>query len=87
MKTLAELHEVMRGWPDGSPCREKLADRHVELRAAISQFAVAPTDEALTTVNGLWAAAWRVLEKCGRYTTTPGGKGGAMETPKKEKAA
>lgn len=87
MKTLAELHEVMRGWPEGSTERERLANRHAELRAAINQFALTPGDSTLQLLNGMWAAAWRALEQCGRYDPAPGGKGGAQEKPRPEKAA
>lgn len=87
MKTLAELHERMRGWPEGSPQREALANRHAELRAAINQFALTPEEGTLALLNGMWATAWRVFAHCGRYDPTPGGKGGAQEKLRAENTA
>lgn len=87
MKTLAELHEVLRTHPIDSPCREDLAGVHAELSAVIRQFAVTPDQDTLQLVNGLWANAWRKLKLCGRYTPTPGGKAGAQEKPKEAKVA
>lgn len=82
MKTLAELHEVMRTWPMGNPCREDLAYAHAELSAIVRQFGVTPDRDTLRLVVALWTRAANLLEECGRYDPKPGGGGGAMEKSK-----